>query len=116
MWWHRKPWAALRWWFPAACCLVGGVVLVGRAVGRGWVGCICLWFGPAPSAPSLLTRCFSTRVWFAGGTHLPWRLGLGMLAYRLLPLAPVLRLALACLFDRQDECSALVSNIGLAAR
>ena len=39
-----------------------------------------------------------------------------MLAYRLLPLAPLLRLALACLFDRQDECSALVSNIGLEAR
>ncbi|PRW44332.1 Kanadaptin isoform B [Chlorella sorokiniana] len=51
-----------------------------------------------------------------GGTHPPWRLALGLLVYWLLPLAPLLRLALACLFDRQDECSALVRNIGLAAR
>ena len=52
----------------------------------------------------------------AGGTRLPWRLALGMLAYRLLPLPLVLRLALACLFDRQDECGPLVANVGLAAR
>ncbi len=47
---------------------------------------------------------------------MPWRLALGLLAYRLLPLPPLLRLAMACLFDRQDECGALVCNIGLAAR